>query len=161
MSQATVLTLLQVVALALPAVGIYLQVLRSLHKPDPDDEIGVDSTNHMLDFNLAKSGLLIITLSGLIDVTHLVLVELPSLGTGLGPIVLPSLVVLSLLSIGFGLFLFAGSVYFSFGVSFMIGQNPSMKDTIKLYVSLLYGRFNPKKSMIPDQRNKTQDRGEN
>jgi hypothetical protein len=152
MSRSTVLTLLQVVALALPAVGIYLQVLRSLHKPDPDDEIGVDSTNHMLDFNLAKSGLLIITLSGLIDVLYLILVEIPSLGTGLGPIVLPSLIILSLFSIGFGLFLFAGSVYFSFSVSFMIGQNPSMRQTIHSYVSLLYKRLNPKKSLGPDSR---------
>lgn len=149
MSRATVLTLLQVVALALPAVGIYLQVLRSIHKPDPDDEIGVDSTNHMLDFNLAKSGLLIITLSGLIDVLYLILVETPSLGTGLGPIVLPSLVILSLLLIGFGLFLFGGSVYFSFGVSIAIGQNPSMSQTISSYLSFLYKRLNPKKSLGP------------
>lgn len=151
MSQETVLTLLQVVALALPAVGIYLQVLRSIHEPDPDDEIGVDSTNHMLDFNLAKSGLLIITLSGLINILYLILIEIPPLGTELGPIVLPSLVIISLLSIGFGLFLFGGSVYFSFGVSFMIGQNPSMRQTIRSYLSFLYKRLHPRKSLGPNR----------
>ncbi|SMO35341.1 hypothetical protein [Halorubrum cibi] len=71
MSKETILTLLQVVALALPAVALYLQALRDLHRPRPDAEIGVDSTDSMLDFNLAKSGILIITISGIINVLYL------------------------------------------------------------------------------------------
>lgn len=151
MSKETILTLLQVVALALPAVALYLQALRDLHRPRPDAEIGVDSTDSMLDFNLAKSGILIITISGIINVLYLLIIETPSLGTGLGPIILPSLLILSLILIGFGLFLFVGSVYFSFGANIMIGQNPSMKETISSFLSFLYKRIDPRQSMGPER----------
>lgn len=147
MSQDIVLTLLQVVALALPAVGIYLQVLRDLHRPNPDDSIGIDTTSHMLDFNLAKSGLLIIGTSGVIDVVYLLIVQTPPLGTGLGAVILPSLLILSLVLVGIGMFVFVGSVYFSFGTSLILEQNPSMYTTLYTFVISLYKIFHPKKTL--------------
>lgn len=136
MSQDVIITLLELVALALPAIGIYLQVLKSLHESTRQDSIGIDATNRMLDFNLAKFGMFVITLSGLLDVIYLVMVHIPlpdavqtSVDPGISSMILDILLIFALLLIGFGLLLFAGSVYFSFGVSYMLNQN-TMRTTI-------------------------------
>lgn len=150
MAQNVVLTLLQVVALALPAVGIYLQVLRNIHKPGPRDEYAPDYTNDMMDFNLAKSSLLIISFSGVINISYLIIIHSPTLWPEIGQIVLQLLLIASMLLIGFGLFLFVGSVYLSFGMSVRICSNPSMRITIYSFIKILYNRVHPKKSYKPD-----------
>ena len=146
-SQDTVLVLLQMVALTLPAVGIYLQIIGS-----------DDYADSNLTFNLAKSSLLIISLSGISSVLYLLIIQIPPLGTGFGTVILTALIVASLTLIGFGISTFAVSVYFSFRFPMMIGQNPSIGETYYTLGLLLYRRIHPNKTMGPSDPPQQQQR---
>ena len=74
-----ILTLIQFVALTLPAVGIYMQILQKSHTRVRGNGSETDMSGRYVDYHLARGGLLMFVVSGFILIIQLMLLQPPTL----------------------------------------------------------------------------------
>ncbi|WP_273835126.1 hypothetical protein [Halococcus sp. PRR34] len=112
MSQQLAFTLLELIALALPAIGIYLQVLSRVQGIDPNSDQPM-SSEEPLAFSLTRKSLRPLVISGVLLIFYLIALQPPVLFPDWQGLVSPLLSILQYLSmilIAFSLLLIGASV---------------------------------------------------
>lgn len=105
MADTTVLGLLQFVGLSLPAIAIYLQILRQSHTRYIEAwERERDETDEYSDYQFARTAALFMVLGGLLLIAYLLTVQPPNLlDPYTGSILLLTLKIAAITSVGLGL----------------------------------------------------------
>lgn len=107
-----VLTLIQFIALTLPAVGIYMQILQKSHTKIKSKIETVDESEKYVDYHLARGGLLMLIVAGIILIVELIILQPPTLiGGKIGRFIVIILTYTSLIGISLAMLFIGGSVF--------------------------------------------------
>lgn len=133
MSVALATTLLELIALALPAIGIYLQVLNSLQELSgkTNDMVAPDES---LNFALARTSLFPLTIAGVVLIGYMMALQPPVVFLGyqnLVSLILHGVLYLSMMLLGVALLLFGASVGLRTKPHIM--ARPTKRGNIRLY----------------------------
>ena len=138
MSISLATTLLELIALALPAIGIYLQVLNSIQDL-PGKTKDLVAPDESLNFALARTSLFPLAIAGVILIGYIMALQPPTIfpsHQNTVKIVLRGALYLSMVLLGSALLLFSASVGLRTKPSMM--ARPTKRGNVRLYLRLQY-----------------------
>jgi uncharacterized membrane-anchored protein YitT (DUF2179 family) len=113
MSVNTVLTLLEYVMLAVPAIGIYMQIQYDIGKPNPGDDIQQNHGQSRMGYQLGKASIIPHLVAGGFLVAWLLAKQPPTvLPSWASSLLLTALIYGAILSIGVGIYLFGSAAMY-------------------------------------------------